>query len=137
MTFAKAVKEAPAMAGVSRTVANRLVELAGDFASPEAFLASPKGPILSAWRRRRPGATRDLGARFWSGFETVRRLCATKEPETPVHPPDALAFLDAVVSTAELRTVLDMAEISGMGSLSVRELLGMVETVRRRREAKA
>ena len=120
---------------MSALSANRLGALADEFASPGAFFASPKGTVLAQWRRMHPEAKRDLGARFWRDFDSVRALLAEPEPRPePVKPePRGRDLMDETVSAAGLKSVMDMMEITGMASISLREMWFMLETVAARR----
>ena len=114
--------------GMSAVSANRIRELAGEFASPEAFFASPKGTVLAQWRRTHPAAKKDLGARFWRDFDEVRVLLA--EPEAPAaKPPGGADPLDRTVTAADLRMVADTMELTGMGRITLRNMFLVLETV--------
>lgn len=132
MKFAEALKAAR-KGGLSVVAANRLRELAESFASPEAFFASAKGPVMAQWQRLHPDAKRDLGSRFWQDFESVRVLLAA--PESPEPEPEPAADpLGKVVTAADLKALGDVMEISGMKEISLREMIFMLETIAARRK---
>lgn len=116
--------------GLSAVSANRLVELAREFASPEAFFASPKGTVLAQWRRMHPDAKRDLGSGFWKDFDSVRLLMAA-EPDRAAAP-----SLQTVLSLADVKSVVDAMELLDMTSISVGEMLSILDVAAKRKAAR-
>lgn len=118
--------------GHSAAVVNRLLRMANEFVTPDAFFTATKGTVAGVAHKLWPDAKRGLGDRLYRCLDDASWLWRHPEGDAagtaPVRP--APTGADMVFTKTQLKDVADFMEYFGRESISAAEMMSVVSLAR-------
>lgn len=132
MKMDEVLKRLGADPDVSAKVANVVMRLSREFATPDAFFLASKGELMKAYARITPESKHGLGEKFFSAMAKAVRLWNAPEESKPSAPdaPPRDPRLDEVLAVEEVLLIAELMERFKKKEASVDWILSQVRLAR-------
>lgn len=126
--------------GTSSMIVNRMGEMMNQFATVDAFFRAMKSDLDKAYNRLTPNGKSGLGKAFYSAYDRARviymdsdRVARKEEPRKEAKNDSGM---DEFYSLEQLKSVVAIMELSYIESVNLRELVGIIRSIKIRQAAK-